>query len=762
MISSAHVIGRTVDESHLPYVAQAAPPDRPNVVMIVLDDVGFGQLGAFGSDIETPHIDRLAANGLRYNRFHVTALCSPSRACFLTGRNPHSVGMGYVPDRPLRAPGYTGRIPKSAATLAHHLRDDGYSTLAVGKWHLTPYPDRTASGPFDWWPLGQGFERFYGFLHADTNQWTPNLVADNHFVEPPRTPDEGYHLTEDLVDNAIRQVVDQQQATPDKPFFLYFATGAMHAPHQVPPEWVERYRGRFDDGWERWRERTFARQLQSGVVPSGTTLTERPPWVQTWDDLPPEERRLYARMHEIFAGFFSHTDHHIGRLIASLEERGVLDNTIIMLCSDNGASAEGGPVGSINEHRFPLNMDSLTDNLAHIDELGGFRHYNHYAWGWAWAGNTPFKLWKRYTWLGGTRVPLVVHWPRGIQARGEVRSQFAHAIDLAPTALDLCGVTPAQEMYGVAQQSFDGVSLRSTLADENSPESRPLQYFEMVGSRSIYYQGWKANTDRVASILPEEGLLQGSRQLETDRWSLFNLAEDFSEAHDLADEQPELVRKLESLWWAEAGRNQVLPMGDWMKPTSGHSQRLAAPAPHMPGTHVVLRPGGGHVAAEAVPSLAQGGQVLVEVDVPDGDVEGVLCAQGDWTGGWALYVREGVLAYVLNAASREVHVRADEKLPVGRHAVGVRYLPNDHRGGMIELSLDGRSIGSGDLPMSPSFGGMQADGSGLLLGQDAGFPVCDDYRPPFPWTGTLHTVTFDVATAPHQEEPDTEIVLRRD
>ncbi|MBX6391298.1 MAG: arylsulfatase, partial [Frankia sp.] len=392
-----------------------APDGAPNVVVILLDDLGFAQFGCFGSDIATPAVDRLAAGGLRYNRYHVTALCSPTRASLLTGRNHHAVGMGFLADLPTNAPGYTARIPRSAAALPRLLRDNGYNTMAVGKWHLLPRWERTPAGPFDRWPLGLGFERYYGFLRGDANHWAPELVRDNSYVEAPGRPEDGYHLTEDLADEAIRMVVNQQESAPGKPFFLYFATGAMHSPHHVEKSWADRYAGHYDVGWDRWRDAVFARQLASGVVPPGTTLTPRPSWVPAWDDLSDKERRLFARMHEVYAGFLSHTDAQIGRLIGTLERLGLLDNTLLFVMSDNGASAEGGVAGTANEHRFTHRLpDNLDENLERLDDWGGITGYPHYSWGWAWAGNTPFRLWKRYTWLGGTRVPMIVHWPRGI------------------------------------------------------------------------------------------------------------------------------------------------------------------------------------------------------------------------------------------------------------------------------------------------------------------------------------------------------------
>src|SRR4051794_32616204 len=493
-------IGRTLAESRPVHTPPRRPPEgAPNVVIILLDDTGFAQLGCFGSDIETPNIDRLAAGGLRYQRFHVTALCSPTRASILTGRNHHAVGMGFLTDIPTGFPGYSCRLPKSAAALPRVLRDAGYNTMAIGKWHLAPRWDQTASGPFDRWPLGIGFERYYGFPAGDTNQYAPNLIADNHYIEPPRSPAEGYHLTEDLADQAIAMISDQQQTTPHLPFFVYFATGAMHAPHHAPPEWSERYRGRFDDGWDAWRERVFARQLELGIVPEGTTLTERPHGVAAWDDVDEEHRRLYARQMEVFAGFLAHTDHQIGRVVDFLEAQGILDNTLIMLCSDNGTSAEGGINGSFNEHAWALGAEDDVDvSLARMDELGGHRAYGHYSWGWAWAGNTPLKLWKRYTWLGGGRTPLIVHWPNGITERGAVRSQFCHAVDLSATVLDAAGIAWPTAVDGIGQQPVHGASLVPTFTDADAASPRDTQYFEMLGSRAMVHGSWKAVTDHVS------------------------------------------------------------------------------------------------------------------------------------------------------------------------------------------------------------------------------------------------------------------------
>ncbi len=734
-------IGRTTAESVPWFPPRPKPKGAPNVVVILLDDVGFAQLGAFGSSIETPSMDRLASEGLRFNRFHVTALCSPSRAALLTGRNHHRVGMGFLSDIPVGFPGYSTRIPKSAATMARVLRDGGYNTFAVGKWHLTPRADRSASGPFDTWPLGMGFERYYGFLHGDANHWAPNLVADNHVIEPPRAPGDGYHLTEDLADQALRMVVDQHHATPDKPFFLYFATGAAHAPHHVAPQWADHYRGRFDDGWERDREDAFARQLELGVVPETTVLGARPPWIEDWASISDAERRLYARFQEVFAGFMSHTDAQIGRLLDGLEQLGVLDDTIVMLMSDNGASAEGGRIGSVNEHRFAFGgTDALEDNLAAIDDLGGPRAYNHYPWGWAWAGNTPFRLWKRYSWLGGTRTPLIMRGPgvpRDADA-GAVRNQFCHIVDLFPTVLDLCGVDAPEVVDGVEQLPFDGVSLRSVVEDGGAPEVRTAQYFEMLGSRSMYLDGWKATTDHVSKGVTDERLLEGSRDLDGDRWSLYDLTSDFAEAVDLADENPEIVERLEAAWWAAAEANQVLPIEDDL------IGRLPAMEPPLwrPPRRLTLIPGFGPLADEFVPSLAAGCLLTARIEVTDQPASGVLCALGDWTNGWALVALDGHLAFLVNVASRPTRIDTPDPLTPGVHTVGFRFHPAPDAGTATVL-VDGDVVTAMALPDGMGASGAQIGGGGLRLGFDAGLPVSTDYETPFAWNGILHEVVFD-------------------
>ncbi|WP_436771687.1 arylsulfatase [Yinghuangia sp. YIM S09857] len=749
--------GRTLAASAEDRVYPQDPRPRegaPDVLVIVLDDLGFAQIGAFGSDIATPNMDRLAAGGLRYNRFHVTAMCSPTRASLLTGRNHHAVGLGFLVDMPLAYPGYNCRLPKSAAPLPRVLKDAGYSTLAVGKWHMTPRWERSAAGPFDRWPLGYGFERFYGFLQGDANHWAPELVCDNHYTEPPAGPEDGYHLSEDLVDTAQRMILDQKQAAPGKPYFMYLPFGAMHSPHHVAPEWVEPYRGKFDGGWERWREETFARQVAAGIVPEGTELPERPPWIQEWDALDADDRRMFARMQEVYAGFLTHTDAQIGRLLDFLERTGRLDNTLVMLMSDNGASAEGGQLGTVNEHRFSSRMgDSTERNIADLENWGGPDTYPHYAWGWAWAGNTPLRLWKRYTWLGGTRAPLIVHWPDGIAARGEIRNQLTHAVDLMPTILEACGLGMPDVVDGVAQQEVDGRSLIGTFSNPDAESPRETQYFEMLGSRSIIHGEWKATTDHVSrGVLDEERLLLGSRDFATDRWSLFNLAEDFAEARDLADEHPELVEKLEDLWFDEAERNHVLPLDDTMQ------ERLAALIFPMYGLQPrgTYLPGGGPVHEESLPPLFGGFTLTADVEVPDEGAEGVLCAFGDLTGGFVLRAADGRLSFTCSRAGEVDRVTADAPLAPGRRVVGVRYRPGTETPGTLSLLDDGTEIASAPLggPWPVAF---QHGGAGLSVGKDHGLPVDRAYSPPNRWTGTLHKVEIDTAAVP---EPDLDTALR--
>ncbi|MBI5548431.1 MAG: arylsulfatase, partial [Deltaproteobacteria bacterium] len=640
------VIARTADESSPAWPSpRRAKAGMPNVLFIVLDDTGYGHLGCYGSPIRTPAIDRLAAGGLRFSNFHTTALCSPTRACILTGRNHHSNGLACITEASTGYPGYNGYTPFENGFLSEILQVKGFGTYAVGKWHLTPAEQTSAAGPFDRWPLGRGFERYYGFLGGDTHQYYPDLVEDNHAVAPPRTPEEGYHLTVDLVDKAIELVADSKQLAPDKPFFLYFCTGAMHAPHHVPRPWADKYRGAFDDGWDAYRQSVHHRQLQLGLLPTGSRLSAHDPDVPGWGSLSADERRVCARMMEVFAGFLEHTDDQIGRLLGFLEHAGLLEDTLVVLLSDNGASAEGGPTGSVNESKFFNNVpESLQDNLAALDELGGPRHYNHYPWGWAWAGNTPFRRWKRETYRGGISDPLILHWPNGVKARGEIRDQYAHAIDLVPTVLDLLGLEPPTHVRGVAQSPIEGVSFAHALDDAQAPTRHVTQYFEMFGHRSLYHDGWKAVCPVPGPSFKESGLGFGQmrmtaeklRELDADGWELYRVEADPAETRDLGQQHPERLQELIALWYVEAGRYRVLPLD------STGTERLAQERPALTRgrERYVYYPDTAPVPENvAVRVLNRPHCITALVTIPPGGALGVLLRQGGIAGGFSLFFK---------------------------------------------------------------------------------------------------------------------------
>jgi arylsulfatase A-like enzyme len=751
------VIGRAFDQSSPAWPQPLrAREGAPNVLFIILDDTGFGQLGCYGSPIRTPNLDSLAEGGLRYNNMHTTALCSPSRSCVLTGRNHHSNHMAAITEVSTGFPGYDGYIPFENGFLSEILHDQGYNTYAVGKWHLTPADQISAAGPYDRWPLGRGFDRYYGFLGGDTHQYYPELVADNHRVEPERTPEEGYHLTEDLVDKAAAFIADAKQVAPNKPFFCYFATGAMHAPHHVPTEWADRYQGVFDDGWEAYRDKVFARQKELGIVPADAELSRHDPDVARWADCSAEERHLYARMMEVFAGFLEHTDHHIGRLLDFLREIGEFDNTLIMVLSDNGASAEGGPTGSVNENQF-FNFvpESLEQNLAAIEDLGGPKYFNHYPWGWTWAGNTPFRRWKRETYRGGISDPFIVHWPAGIQAKGEVRSQYAHAIDMVPTVLDALGIQAPTQLRGVAQAPIQGVSFAHTFDQANIESKHVTQYFEMIGHRSIYHDGWRAvcpwpgpsfaEGKPFGTPLPAEALTE----LDATGWELYHVAEDFAENHNLAAEnRPRLIEMI-AQWYVEAGRYQVFPVD------GRGQQRFAEERPVIAAdrTRYTYYPGTQEVVQNAAPRvLNRPHSIHAGVEIPDGGAEGVLVSQGGVDGGFSFFVQGGRLRYTYNyVAQQHFHVASDTEVPTGDHILSFEFeptaAPEPLKGkgapGIAKLFIDGEPVGQAELLVTiPLSLGLAA---GVSVGRDAGAPVTDEYRPPFPFTGTLRRVVYDVS-----------------
>jgi arylsulfatase A-like enzyme len=751
------VIGRTTDESSPAWPRPLrASAGSPNVVVIVLDDTGFGQLGCYGSPIATPNLDALAAGGLLYTNMHTTALCSPSRSCIITGRNHHANATAAVNEMATGYPGYNGQIPFENGFLSEMLLAHGYSTYLVGKYHLLPSEFESAAGPYDRWPLGRGFERFYGFLGGDTSQWHPDLIYDNHQVDPPRTPEQGYHLTEDLADKAIEFITDAKQVAPHKPFYLHFCTGATHAPHHVPKEWADRYAGQFDDGWDAYRQRVLARQQELGVMSADTELSRHDPDVPDWGSLSPEARRLAARMMEVFAGFLSHTDHHIGRLLDFLQEIGEFDNTLIMAVSDNGASPEGGPTGTTNELQFFNNApESLEESLARIDELGGPTTFNHYPWGWTFAGNTPFRRWKRETYRGGTSDPFLVHWPARITSRGEMRTQFAHIIDIVPTVLDALGLTPPATIRGVTQSPLHGVSFAHTFDDPAAATRHRTQYYEMFAHRAIDHDGWRAVCPWPGPSFAEAGQPFGAlisaetlTDLDAHHWELYHVASDPAENHDVADQHRDTLIELIAMWYTEAGKYNVLPLD------GSAAERLLAQRPQVaePRNRFTYRPGTQTVGNFVGPRvLNRPHAITADAEIPPGGAAGVLLCQGSSSGGWSLYVKDGRLCYAHNYLSRATYqVSAAHTLPAGRHELRFEFEPTGTpdfahgRGspGRAQLYVDGQLIAQNEFPVTTPIG---FNPGGLTCGANPGSAITTDYVAPFAFTGTLHTVTVDVS-----------------
>lgn len=707
---------------------QAPRVRRPNVVLIVLDDLGFADLGCYGSEIRTPNMDRLAATGLRYNNFHTTALCSPSRACLLTGRNHHTVGVRTITNYASQAENNQGKITERAATMPQILRLQGYNAFASGKWHLAPIWETTAAGPYDNWPLAKGFERYYGFLDGGTDQFHPELVSDNHWVDPPRRPD--YHLTEDLADHAIGFLRDQQSVAPDKPFLLYLALGAPHAPHQAPREFIERYRGRYEAGWDQIRAQRFARMKQMGVIPASADLAPLNEGVRPWNSLNADERRVFARFQEAYAGFVEHADHHIGRVLDFLAQIHQREDTLVMLMSDNGASGEGGPNGTFSILRGVNGIPTSTaDNLPHIDEIGTDRLENHYPQGWAQVGNTPFQRYKQSVHYGGIRDPLIISWPAGIEDRGAIRTQFHHMIDLLPTVLEATGSKAPEVYHGVPQIPVAGVSMKYTFAEAKAPDRRLTQYFEMQGNRGVYHDGWKAVTFHIKGV-----------PFERDRWELYHVAEDFSEVHDLAAVYPERLKQLQELFLAEAGRYGALPLDD-------RTQELRLePKPGAPQnrTHFVYYPGMAHVTPSATPDTRNRSyDITALVSRRDRNSEGVIVAFGGVTSGYVLYIRDNRLVHEYNAAGTIYKVESNADVPVGKSTLRFSFEKTGNLKGVGRLSINGRAAGevimAGTLPVMISY-------EGLDVGRDSLSPVSESYRDrgEFPFQGQIDAVVFDL------------------
>jgi arylsulfatase A-like enzyme len=734
-------IGRTHAESEPWFEPAPHPGDgAPNVVVILLDDLGFSHFGCYGSSIETPNIDRLAAGGLRYTNFHVTPLCSPTRAALLTGRNAHEVGMRSISNFRTGYPHQTGHVSNHAATAAEVLHDQGYATFAVGKWHLCQMADASAAGPYDQWPCQRGFDRFYGFLEGETDQFAPDLVYDNHRVDPPRTAADGYHLSEDLVDKAIEFVHDSTSIRPDRPFFTYLAFGATHAPHQAPPAYLEKYRGRFDAGWDVARAEWFARQQELGLLPEGTDLAPRNEGVEAWDDMPENDRRLAARLQEAFAAFLDHTDVQIGRFIDALDEIGHLDNTIVVVLADNGASQEGGPYGVLHEMKFfNFILETPDEAIEHIDEIGGPHSHSNYPWGWAQAGNTPFRWYKQNTHEGGVHVPFIVHWPAGGLEAGGVRHQFHHVNDVVPTLYELIGVTAPDSYRGFEQMPVTGTSMAYTLAPDatDEPSRKAVQHFEMFGHRALYLDGWKAVTRH-----------RPGTPFDDDVWELYHLDVDPSECHDLAAEEPERLAELVDRWWAEAEEHNVLPLDDRTVELFG--ARYDDHSPHPTSRRYTYRPPMAPLPSQVGPPLGgRSWEMVADIDRRLG-AGGVLFATGTENSGLSLFVDDDHLVFDYNYFGSHSVVVSDHLVPEGDSLVGVRF-SRSGREADVTLLIDGAEVGSMHLAAVMSI----ISSVGPSIGYDHGSPVSDRYAAPNPFQGRLRAVHVD-ADPSGSHRPDEE------
>jgi len=718
--------------------------DPPNILLVLIDDCGYGQMGTFGGGIPTPTLDRIAESGIRYTRFHTTALCSPTRAALLTGRNHHSVASGVIGEAGTGFPGYSGVIPDSAATFAEVLREYGYANAWFGKNHNVPDWETSLVGPFDRWAEGLGFDYFYGFVGGDTDQFHPALVENRKRIEPPETNEDGspYHFTTDIADKAIRMMRASKAVAPQRPFFVYFATGATHAPHQVPEEWIERFEGRFDDGWDVYREETLARQIELGVVPEGTKLTERPDSLPAWDSLPEDERRVYARMMEVFAGFTAHTDHEVGRLVDAIDEMGELDNTLVIyMAGDNGSSAEGGLSGLLNEMTFFNAIpEPLDAKLAAIDTLGSDEHYNHFPAEWAHAMDTPFQWTKQIaSHFGGTRNGLAISWPKRIEARGEVRHQFHHVIDIAPTVLEAVGVEFPAQFGGVAQKPIEGVSMSYTFDDADAPDRRTTQYFEMLGNQGLYHDGWMLSAIRGVPWLSEN---EPGDLLEMP-WELYHVEEDFSQANDLAEELPEKVDEMVKLFFAEAARYDVLPLDDRKTERLNVENRPSLTA----GRKVFTYPNLLRLPEGAAPDLKHRSHVITaRVAIPEQGAEGMLLTQGGRFAGYGLMVKDGKLVYHYNLAGvARYTITSEQRIPTGEVTLKAVYTTDADEpfaGADVALYANDRKIGEGRVEKSiPNRVTLDET---FDVGFDTGTPVMDGYDMPFDFTGVLSAVTIEL------------------
>ncbi len=733
------------------FLPDKAPDGAPNVLVVLFDDTGQAAWSPYGGRIEMPTLQKLADNGLTYSQWHTTALCSPTRSTFLTGRNHHQNGFASISETSTGFPGYSSHIPPECAPMATVLREAGWSTFWVGKNHNVPVDEWTMGASKKRWPLGLGYDRFYGFIGGETNNWYPDLAEDNHYVDQPYLPEDGYHLSKDLADKALAFIRDSKQSEPAKPWYLWFCPGANHAPHHAPKEYIEKYKGKFDDGYEAYRNWVLPRMIEKGILPEGTELTPINPMtpgtfdkndaVRPWDSLSDDEKKLFSRMAEVYAGMSEYADAQVGRIVDYLEESGQLDNTLIIYAADNGASGEGSPNGSVNEGKF-FNAwpDTIEDNLPLLDKLGGPEAYNHYPTGWATAFSTPYRMFKRYSYQGGVCDPLVIHWPKGIKARGKVRHQYHHSTDIVPTILDVCGVEMPDVVDGAKQVPLPGVSMRYSFDTADAPTKKETQYYEMLGTRGIWHRGWKAVT--------EHGPFPSNiGKFDQDRWQLFHTDEDRSEAHDIADQHPAKVEELKALWLEEARKNNVLPLNDLSVPGFMHLE-FQIPVPpsgqytYYPGTTEVPERSSANVHGVSY-------KVLAEVEFTK-DSQGVIFAQGSRFGGHSLFVKDGTLTYAYNFLGIPPETRISAPAPgPGKHIVGVEFTKErtgEHleSHGPLKLYIDDKVVAEEEIrTMTFHFA---LSGEGLCIGYDGGDAVSSEYKPRFEWSGgTIVKVVFDVA-----------------
>jgi arylsulfatase A-like enzyme len=738
-------IGRTYlesDPAQFPKPVQA-PTGAPNILLILIDDAGFGQFSTFGGGIPSPTMDRLAAEGLRYNHFHTTALCSPTRAALITGRNHHSAAFAGITEAATGYDGYTCILPKSCGTVGEILRQNGYMTAWIGKNHNTPTWETSAAGPFDRWANGLGFDYFYGFNAGDMNHWNPILYENRNLV--PASSDPSYHLTTDIADKAIAWVRQAKSIAPDKPYFLYVATGATHAPHHTPKEWIEKFKGKFDGGWDKYREETLERQKVLGVVPKETQLTVRSKGLPSWDSLNADQKRLYARMMEVFAAYGAHCDYELGRVVQAAKEMPDADNTLIIyIAGDNGASAEGGLEGSLCENLFFNGFaERWQDIIKVIDELGGPKHFNHFPSAWAHAMNTPFQWTKQVaSHFGGTRNPMIISWPARIKDKGDVRAQFLHTIDIVPTLYELCGVTAPTELNGVQQKPIEGISFAFTFDDAKAASLRKTQYFELAVNRGLYHDGWMASCPSFVPWVSTRDKFDPDKA----KWELYKVDEDFSQANDLADMHPDKLRQLQDLWWVEAAKYSVLPL-DWRAGIRLNSEAMGRPSLIAGRTKMIYYPGTiGLPDGASPPMINKSWTITADIEVPNGKAEGMIVTQGGLEGGYGLYLRDGKPTFVYNYLSiNRPTFAAKDPLPTGKTKLIVDFVYDGGgpgKGGVITMSANGKRIVEGRLertiPVQLSLG------EGLDVGMDVGSAVDFTYKLPFAFTGKIEKVTVEL------------------